>query len=637
MISRSASTAAGSTRSARSDTMIIGTKVSEHDRSVVRPSQVDTIQARLLNTQKRARPGSNLARSLSVTSDTSARDVKKLKAHGKELPDDGSITSDSSSPNLKKSHGTVTKVLHKKASRKIPPLAERMKVLEARYTRLADALRESELALVDDKLSALKKGTCQELNDCLLPVEEIRNQRLAIARKKFALQKLQVDREWQAAKTSAQYDFVKCRADLRSSIRQALSSQMFDIGREFRDLSAEVLGINPDPRILDRERSKSVSLTSPQPATLTETDEDFLLMNIESRKVAKNAPIVETEAAILPTLVATSRDQFRFAKPFLPRPSKPAAVQTIGTDGIQDVIPVPPQEKPSRAVISRNADSSLATKPKPSVNKDKPVLKKKKRPKPAQKSTDISKASTEGPMISSTSATPTALSSSIHVKAPIRNLAQNAPQVHHQQLLAPKPPNSHDTKQAPLLPHRRQESTSSVTNSPSVHLRDDWPPSASYSAPADAQASSPYGIPPSQSSNFDFNPNHNQKPPTHGYGGMHNEPHHYSGFPRQSPFQPQTMNYQMSGYSPTQMHGSTLPYTHQHSLSLPPPNISPVANVQQSFHGHSLSYGNLPNSYSPAILDHPFRRPGSFSGGLNSPLSQESGAGRAIPFGSRNQ
>ncbi|CCG82939.1 protein of unknown function [Taphrina deformans PYCC 5710] len=234
--------------------------------------------------RKRAREESS-ARSNSVLgSDTAVIDEhKKIKldethgtqhegVHGPPLPADHD----------QQGGPTPIAIVSAKPTKKASPLVEKMRMLEARYAKVTRALLASESKHTEQQIMRIKKGVCPELNQLVEPLEAVRQQKTTIAEKKLSLQRCQADREWHASRTSAQYDFVKARADLRTSLRQALSRQVFDVSRDFRDLSAESLGVSSDTRLCQRYRSRERILSAPVGASLTEKDEDLILMDIVS-------------------------------------------------------------------------------------------------------------------------------------------------------------------------------------------------------------------------------------------------------------------------------------------------------------------------------------------------------------------
>lgn len=221
----------------------------------------------------------NMRKRLERSTEASLPHQKRVKLtkreEADELPEKAPSTSSRTSGSLHSG-----KALCRRLKRKGIPHAQRMRVLEVRYARLAEALIASQAAHTERKIYELKRGSCEEFSNALEPIEATRDRRVRIAETRLALHKAQADKEWHAAKTSAHFDFVKCRGDLRSSLRQTVSERVFDLSREYRNMSAEMLGVNPNQTILERARAEKVKLVSPQGSTLTEKDEDLMMLDI---------------------------------------------------------------------------------------------------------------------------------------------------------------------------------------------------------------------------------------------------------------------------------------------------------------------------------------------------------------------
>lgn len=260
---------AGITRSARSATTI--GRISRKDK-ITRPAPTET-------TVKHSPD------SASMRPTRAAERASKLVGHRSAHKDEdsrnsaGSSGEDNARAKSHKDHGghkSAKKRQLNKLSRQVPSRADRMKVWSTRYTLLANALLACQTALINAQITRIKKGTCIEMNEQLRPLEKEYEQRIAVAKEKFAARKLQADREWHAARTFAQYNYAKGRADLRSSIRETLSSQVFQVRREFVALNANLLEVDSERNYIAEGLPQVKKLVSfPEPLSQVEIDEDY--------------------------------------------------------------------------------------------------------------------------------------------------------------------------------------------------------------------------------------------------------------------------------------------------------------------------------------------------------------------------
>lgn len=262
--------------------------------SSVSTRRVLALEGTDMNARKRSR-GEVLSTSDQSLESTCSGHIEVKKVKLADTEEDTSKTSSDTKHCRTQLPTSRTDPATKSNKKKVSPLTERMEVLRARYTRVALALLASEAAHVEFEMAEIKKGLSRELSTITQPLDEARQERLAIADKRLALQKAQADKEWNAARTCAQYDFVKQRGDLRTSMRQTMSRKVFDVSREYRHLSTEVLGVVPNHHLEELGRNLPVLMHSPQGASLTEKDEDLLLMDIQS----KTAGPPEADARIL--------------------------------------------------------------------------------------------------------------------------------------------------------------------------------------------------------------------------------------------------------------------------------------------------------------------------------------------------
>lgn len=83
-----------------------------------------------------------------------------------------------------------------------------MKLLEDRYSRLAGALVKNELLCLENQTKEIQTNQCKAFLEELLPHQSERDERIAIAARKLALQKCQLQREWANHKAAAHYTFM---------------------------------------------------------------------------------------------------------------------------------------------------------------------------------------------------------------------------------------------------------------------------------------------------------------------------------------------------------------------------------------------------------------------------------------------
>lgn len=205
--------------------------------------------------------------------------------------------------------------LQKKATQKALSLADRMNVLTDRYSKLAKALLVSEAYQLELSIASIKKGSCEELNIATRPLKARHDERIRVARLRLELQRAQIDREWLAARAQAQFDFVKKRGDLRSSMRQEMSQEVFQCSHEYRDMCSENVGINLDKQLVNKIHNAKLESSGPRPATLTEKDEDFLMMDIRPAVQPGSDAMVLVTAPILDHLAAESHHEPKHSEP----------------------------------------------------------------------------------------------------------------------------------------------------------------------------------------------------------------------------------------------------------------------------------------------------------------------------------
>ena len=347
------------------------------------------------NKKKRAWSGrSNALHLKTLPSPNEAR--KKLKHNGI----DADTPKEQENPRLCKDDASGKTDNRHGASRKAPPLLERMTVIAEQYKRLAAALIASETRYLDESAARVQSGACEELLTANEPLQRRLDERKRIAKLRLDLQKEQFDREWLAEKTQAHHDFIKKRGDLRSETRTALSKEVFNLSHEHRQLCSDSIGAGLDNDRTVNNRGGRHLLSAPNAATLTEKDEDFLLMDIrpvtrsseeEDEAVLQAAPILhqfaQASAALArrqsyykmkskpATYKTTDTLPGPFSAPFVPRDEQNGVLPGINSFLKKDKVkekkfpPAPPPKAHHSLFMPNNDHWASSRAPEPSVFK----------------------------------------------------------------------------------------------------------------------------------------------------------------------------------------------------------------------------------------------------------------------------
>ncbi|ORY79835.1 hypothetical protein BCR37DRAFT_388257 [Protomyces lactucae-debilis] len=173
-----------------------------------------------------------------------------------------------------------------------PAIAQQMQVLEERYTRLAEALIKAELCYTDSTLQTIERDSCPALSTVLVEAEQLRDPRIAQAKRRHALACQQEEIRWQAQKQAAHVAYISRRGEVRMRIRQGLSAEILKVGREYEEMMrAEAPGMQLAPELVEQIQRRPVrDRRGPRGANRAEQDEDFLVMGLQPTQRVMTRP-----------------------------------------------------------------------------------------------------------------------------------------------------------------------------------------------------------------------------------------------------------------------------------------------------------------------------------------------------------
>lgn len=491
-------------------------------------------------------------------------------------------------------------------------------------------LRASAFARIDEMMSCIAKstceeliakGTCEELNNSFEALEATHLCKMQAAETKLTVCKAQIDREWHAARTSAQYDFIMRRANLRDSTRRELVYQIFDVRREYRELNAKCLGMDSESKTLPIGLANTSSFCQfPQSATPSEIDEDCLSMNI-SVAHQRDATTKATAELSVPHPKLSTRNATRPIEHAIPRSDSCTIISEPGK-GFHC-------ESPTTSTAAQIVDNRQMPKPlllpvaESSTNDQVKSVTKRKR---ASSSTSHPLSA---PPIVFASPTSPSLSAPASVAAQTcpapKRSSQGTMHSYNYPALAPRPASSYDAQvpysQQSRVPTRYEE----FSRLPS-HAHDSWPPHAHVNQPANPGLQ--VGVLPARPGDFTFNAAASYENPNGhvAHAIAHPERNHYS---MQGTSRAQNQNL---FHHPERRHPdyTQQPFTQSASSAVQLPPLSAPSM------GPPLAFNSIHSYHAQPNFDHPFRQPGPpVARHAVAPVGENSNLLLARPIGSR--